>query len=80
MGGLAPLELMSRPKLRDYVAHLRAAVPGLTAGEDNDGEVGMRNRPSDWSTRVTHNILVYQYRLCYTLPLYCTGALSRLVI
>ena len=22
-------------------------------------------RPSDWSTRCNHNILVYQYRLCY---------------
>ena len=39
--------------------------------------LGMCNRGSDWSTRVNHNTLVYQYRLCYTMPLYCTGALSR---
>ena len=25
-----------------------------------------------------HHTLEYQYRLCYTMPLYCTGALSRL--
>ena len=29
---------------------------------------------------VNHNTLVYQYRLCYTMPLYCTSALSRSVI
>ena len=29
---------------------------------------------------VKHNILVYQHRLCYTMPLCCTGALSRSVI
>ena len=28
---------------------------------------------------LNHNTLVYQYRLCYTMPLYCTGALSRSV-
>ena len=30
--------------------------------------------PSDWSTRINHNTLVYQYRLCYTMPLCCTGS------
>ena len=34
---------------------------------------------TDWSTSVNHNTLVYQYRLCYRMPLYCTGALSRSV-
>ena len=34
---------------------------------------------SDWSKRVNHHTLVYQYRLCYTMSLYCTGALSRSV-
>ena len=29
---------------------------------------------------LNHNTLVYQHRLCYTSPLYCTGALSRSVI
>ena len=42
-----------------------------------DREVGMCNRPSDWLKRVNHHTLVYQYRLCDTMPLYCTGALSR---
>ena len=28
---------------------------------------------------VNHNTLVYQYWPCYTMPSYCTGALSRLV-
>ena len=42
-------------------------------------EVGMCNRPSEWSKTVKHHILVYQYRLCYTMPLYCTGTLSRSV-
>ena len=42
--------------------------------------VGMCNRPSDWSTRVNHNTLVFQYRLFYTMPLYRTDALSRWVI
>ena len=30
--------------------------------------VGMCNRGSDWSTRVNHNTLVYQYIMCYTMP------------
>ena len=30
-------------------------------------------------TRIHHNTLLYQYRLCYTMPLYCTGSLSRSV-
>ena len=34
---------------------------------------------TDWSNKVNHNTLVYQYRPCYTMPLYCTGALSRSV-
>ena len=41
--------------------------------------VGMCTWGSDWSARVNHNTLVYQYRLCYTMSLYCTGALSRSV-
>ena len=36
-------------------------------------------RPSAWSTRVNHDTLVYQYRMFYTMSLYCTGALPRLV-
>ena len=36
-------------------------------------EVGLRNpsRPSDSSTRFNHTNIVYQYRSCYTMPLYC---------
>ena len=35
---------------------------------------------SDWSTMFNHRTSVYQHRLCYTMPLYRTGALSRSVI
>ena len=39
-------------------------------------KVGMCNRGSDWSKMFNnHHTLVYQYRLCYTMALYCTGAL-----
>ena len=38
-------------------------------------KVGMCNQGSDWSKRDNHHTLVYQYRLCYATPLYCTGAL-----
>ena len=40
-------------------------------------EVGMRaTRRLILSTRVSYdrNTLVYRYRLCYRMPLYCTGA------
>ena len=32
-----------------------------------------------WQTESSLRHLVYQYRLCYTMPLYCIGALSRSV-
>ena len=28
------------------------------------------------TTRVNHNTIVYQYRSCYTMPLYCTSTLN----
>ena len=35
----------------------------------------------DWSTHIHHDTLVYQYRMCHTMSLYCTGgALSRSVM
>ena len=42
-------------------------IQGRSTGSDTN---------SDWSTRVNHNTLVYQYWLCYTMSLYCTGALQ----
>ena len=45
------------------------------------GQYGMDVQPAlvIGRKRFNHHTLVYQYRLCYTMPLYCAGALSRSV-
>ena len=69
----------------DHQRSLAQLFDGLLDATGADEEaaayrmVGMCNRGSDWSTRVNHNTSVYQYRLCYRMPLYCTGAPSRSV-
>ena len=58
----------------------RDAVPLRSAMKKPHTAYGRDAQPTtDWSERVNHNTLVYQYRLRYTMPLYCTGALSRSV-
>ena len=84
---LVILELSMSPHRKKMEISGRRTLWG--GGGDRGGGGGGREKGRGaqpavtWSTRVNHNTrvhhnaLVYQYRLCHTMPLYCTGTLSR---